>query len=1008
MLYGGILAYNRMFFIRIMDTIIDLDALERNTTLEPEELIYRDDCDKMCKNIWKKVENNVGKGEPPRQKQTILHHTCFFINGGRGSGKTTLMRAVTKRVCEKAPIGFPKITLLAEIDPTELADSEHFFIHMLGRVQRMLSEYRHKYTLPDCEKAHYQKAYAVISNMSRGLGLLINNPESLRNPSDADFHVQQSVEDCVSGSKLREEFAELIEELCKLFKVDAFLVTVDDADMNFNKCKEVFETVRKYLINPRMVYLFAGDLKLYTMVIRAMQMEHFGKMAIAYDAPRRIHRYQLLDVLEDQYVMKLFPVDNRVWLTDFAAVLESNPLLKLSDSVPLQDYLGDILPSRVKEYDYQAIKPFIGKLSTRSALQLLAYWKMHVGEKPGVAASAEWAEGIRRVATHALMKHRIDSLAVHHDGLPALMPAVVQHVEELNKGIMGAGLLGGIGDDSQQMVSFFLAAEVARHVKTPAAVLQYMLRIFPAIQPKVKVEDEYAVAQSWQYGSSIYWGALCTARMLPEMSEVSPRIKLFNNGVIPMLTQPQKVGYKVKPRMSVQEFVDNLTQRVSQAGDMSTICAGLAVYHAFVRVVEHGRDVYCLSVFNLLNTVALLLEIKSENEEEIRQGITRILFNDGHIPSSMRDSTSRERPYMRRGYDSRDALDALSTKACHFSELQQALATNGKEVVEEIKNWLLQTSRISSVVSPQMLSNWWSSFILNCHIATNNARTEAQDEKELAQAGVLFNQYLEAFCDCASPSDNRNLQTIMEAISKCPLCAVWRTPKQNASVIFECCNSVNIGPMEILLNRSRAEILCDDELKKVSETAMMQVLSTFQKMMNRCQVDIEGFVTAARERAEQLCKSTLLPLNREFINKKVQKGSRLKKANKRDDDNFTKRFMSSLESNVEAKRNDSHMQMVKMYHEMRFRFEKELDGDVADRKERILRNYSPEQDEKEFASIIARNLRGCETDYAMLCSSFESLMNERLKEHAEKFRKTMQDLVDTAVEEKIRELRDDM
>ena len=98
-------------------------------------------------------------------------------------------------------------------------------------------------------------------------------------------------------------------------------MTIDDADMNFSKCKDVFYFVIKYLVTPRMLFIFAGDLKLYTEVVRGMQISHFEKRSFKYDKWRSSNIFGLVDNLEDQYIMKLFPAENRINLSDFGSVL---------------------------------------------------------------------------------------------------------------------------------------------------------------------------------------------------------------------------------------------------------------------------------------------------------------------------------------------------------------------------------------------------------------------------------------------------------------------------------------------------------------------------------------------------------------------------------------------------------------------------------------------------------------------------------------------------------------
>ena len=111
--------------------------------------------------------------------------------------------------------------------------------------------------------------------------------------------------------------------------------------MNFNKCREILETIRTYMLTPRLAFIFAGDLKLYSLVIRAMQIGHFGQISLQYDAERRHQRRRLLDQLEEQYLIKMFPSDNRVNLSNFSATLKKDARLDYheNETESLKDFL---------------------------------------------------------------------------------------------------------------------------------------------------------------------------------------------------------------------------------------------------------------------------------------------------------------------------------------------------------------------------------------------------------------------------------------------------------------------------------------------------------------------------------------------------------------------------------------------------------------------------------------------------------------------------------------------
>ena len=74
---------------------INLEFLGKTIPLQENELIYRDQIREMRDKIIEYSKVNVKEIEKCG-KTSIIHHPCFFINGGRGSGKSTVLRALRK------------------------------------------------------------------------------------------------------------------------------------------------------------------------------------------------------------------------------------------------------------------------------------------------------------------------------------------------------------------------------------------------------------------------------------------------------------------------------------------------------------------------------------------------------------------------------------------------------------------------------------------------------------------------------------------------------------------------------------------------------------------------------------------------------------------------------------------------------------------------------------------------------------------------------------------------
>lgn len=1015
-LFGDILKESDEYSVMIKDdamekkdaTVIDLDKLEKNAALTKEELIYMEECDSLCDTIREKVKNNV---ESARQTpEELVCQPCFFINGGRGSGKTTLLRAVRKHICAHDATTGEKIYELAAIDPTELAVTENFFIHILGRIQKSLLELKSMSALSDENKAHFRNARESIQKMSKGLGLLLRRPGDGSNSTDSEFFVQQSVDDCVSGFELKQEFARLVETLCKLRNVDALLVTVDDADMNFNKCSEIFETVRKYLINARMVFVFAGDLKLYTMVVRGMQMRHFGKLLLEYDSDRKEHRFNLLDVLEDQYAMKLFPVENRESLSDFSGVLHRKIKIKDSEGkkIDLEHYLREHLASMVKEHYYPVIADFLRRLTTRSALQLIAYWVKNI--RPGVAQpiSAVWTEGIRQIAMQALIKHKVDSQGVHHEGLPALIPAVIRHVQSLNQGVGGASLSADMGDDSQKMVSFFLSAEAMRFVQTPASVLQYVLRVFPALESS---SEEMSIEQHLHSESSRQWGAVCTARMMSKMNLLESEGKLFANGVIPLLSLPWEVGYESPLRISVQDFVGRFTETAQSLQDEEETCAVLAICHSFSHVVEQGRGTYCLSVFNLLNTVSRLMAIKKAPKAALCASINDILLSATTIPVVSRQVSSSS-AVKRRSRDTSDVQLLRGGEPCDFKKLRFSPVRRGIDsMVNKIYQWITNMNNEKVVVPPYELRNVWSSFILSSQLVTNSAKMEALDARNLVQAGVLFKAYLNAFLEYGDMSESSHMQKVMKSIAACPLCEWWLNATDESSTVFNHCNQINIGPVQLNMGKETAKNFILMKLKTATEAIRHQGLRYFENIVNGYIWKLMEVYDKASIQAQMRCESTVIPLYEKLVGLRQKKGERKGPLGKREKNVYVSRIVSSLKNELILKHEKSQFDFKDMCHKTQKEYEDNLDLDIEERTNRICQKLVGVCNEGELSDLIKNNMRGSESEHGMLMTSkgnglvkacndcmnaisvnVEKLINERIADRREALIRQIRDL----------------
>lgn len=781
--------------------IVDLNYLEATKPLKRDHLLFVNLFDQVCRNI----ERKVSKEKPEQSKDTATpfrnYNLCFFINGGRGMGKSTFLRTLKRHLTgqdEQSATDSstrPIIQSLADVDPTELADGESFFIHVLSKIhEKIRKKYNNVYAYQTDILEKLTRASTCIQSMSKGLQLISNTERNLTEAVESSIFIEESVEQCASSSTLRQQFTDLMGILCELEGAKAFLITIDDADMNFNKCSEVLETVRKYMLSPHLIFVFAGDLKLYSLVVRGMQMRHFGELSLKYDNEREPHRTQLLDNLEEQYIMKLFPTDNRINLPTVAdLILRQGMHVNLraeNQDTDLRSFVRGFLKDFFAKNYITSAETFIESMTTRSMLQLLQYWQNHAAAlAPGAAYFGEVSLGIQLIATHALMKHQIDYNLIHGQNIQELIKAVRDYIYDLGRNMSGALLMPNVGDFSHKLVSFYLSSEVARQTQNDIEKLRYICSVFPYLQilfnfSGTKEQEKYTrneiekIRKVLRELSLRQWGAVCTASLSPQRSG-NFRIKKFGMGCIRVMKESQKNGkpnqtnkktgkptreittVKDLYRYGIRDFLNELPKEISklpEAEQERAIYYCMALYHSFSKVTERTTEACYLSVYNLLFFVLQCIDILKQSpalnkeypdsmqEQELTKVLIATLNPRSSIPSAAReyDKLGDEAPFLWEDDDDDKEMD-ITSNDCHsfFARRHDILKGIAKKIIE----WWQKYGTADSASYATSFVSCWEHFRSGCINSTESALLTSADKQDFAAAGSLFADYLNAMTD---------------------------------------------------------------------------------------------------------------------------------------------------------------------------------------------------------------------------------------------------------------------
>jgi hypothetical protein len=298
---------------------IDLETAHAQTELQEKDLIQ--------KHVYDALKNRIGKRLDWVVKRKEKTNSCdnsrsmpsgsgwvSFIDGTRGAGKSTFMLN-TLRLLGKDE-NFERLAVVGCIDPSRVESNEILLLTLLHALkEKVVGTLK---PAPRCEidsdtRKKWEKAFHKVAG---GLVMFQKNHDPLEE-LDEDLFLEIGIERAGHSAKLREHLAQLFEEACTLLKVDALLFAFDDGDTNSKHAIALLEVIRNYLDTPHVLVLLTGDLELYSLLVRQNfrseltqgNPSEWGGQNASND--RSAQQSRMLDHLEEQYLLKLFPVQER-------------------------------------------------------------------------------------------------------------------------------------------------------------------------------------------------------------------------------------------------------------------------------------------------------------------------------------------------------------------------------------------------------------------------------------------------------------------------------------------------------------------------------------------------------------------------------------------------------------------------------------------------------------------------------------------------------------------------
>lgn len=469
------------------------------------ELIQREAFDSLRLQIRKdlaqtKFKTTAEERQNNIEKEDLYPHgsgLTYFIDGTRGAGKSTFLgytyTHLNKCQAEDKEGDAVSVTPLLYLDPSRIESSEIVLLHILKHLKRLMENCPHHGQDWGTRQEQFRD---LFKQMAGGLHLFVSKTDSLKD-LDAELFLDYGLDRAADSQRLRHLLHQTIELVCSAYKTRAFLLAIDDADTKFAHAIDVLECIRKYLDTPQMVVLVTGDMEMYSLLVQNHFQQDFASNDKGFSPDRKAQQTRMVAHLEEQYLLKLFPIQRRIQLKTLHTLTERkrkdskpgapaglpNLVVKRpgdDDTVPLLAAIDAIATAGLRlrdRLDLDLFREHILKLPIRSVLQLLSsYYQLSAGSTASEREAA--SEALRATALSSLYRHDIDVESIAEGDLYAVINAAFDLCQLDGEPDTAIYLRPQSRDATLRNAYVSLAADVARLCEhDPAKAITYMVSV---------------------------------------------------------------------------------------------------------------------------------------------------------------------------------------------------------------------------------------------------------------------------------------------------------------------------------------------------------------------------------------------------------------------------------------------------------------------------------------------------------------------------------------------------
>lgn len=574
----------------------------------------------------------------------------------------------------------------------------------------------------------------------------------------------------IGGQNLSQIFEKLVERACEILGCKAILISFDDIDTQFDTGWDVLESIRKFFNSQKLVVVATGDLRLYSQLIRGKQYENYSKTLLDQEkeSARLAERGYMVEHLEQQYLLKLFPVQKRSQLKTMLQLVDekgkaSKENIKVKTKFAMQDAAAIEIRQAIGDAVREGLNLRVGsdadmyvnellKQPVRLLMQVLQDFytkKDHVTSVKIAGEQDSDEKSDPKLLRNALYGSMLSSIyraglnyEQHRFGMDSLCKDIFTYVNQDRDFNTGFYLRPQSESEALRNCSIYLASQVSENCQGSLSKFlqmllvgcgsvsifnQFVTELAQAENDREKFEQlvsEYVAYMSvGRIESASHWANRCCAVVANNPNDEKVGVFLGMVQLNRKSRQNMPAGYK---RFNID--TENGLAKAAMAASLSTVASN--------NLMDFS------SVFNLIGAIADISACRRERPA-ITNAFNKVIAQTTCIVPPWSEAAARAE--MKGSYKSagNDAtvldvyLDPMDDGVTDDS--QQDDTTEFSDAITKIEQWLKKVNEIEIKIRPSalLIGKVWTRFYFNLNNVADQHKTRLYNN---AQHGRMASQ----------------------------------------------------------------------------------------------------------------------------------------------------------------------------------------------------------------------------------------------------------------------------